>query len=187
MKWEPIPPCKNVLCSLKLNSNSLLKLGLNSCMTGELLNVWPNKPCSTPMILQIWIHMTKKTALSFFKKEKKKGSIWIMYLATNRHFCQPPSVSGNVIVSMICMCGRCVECINIYKVSLLWPGEAQCGMGCPQSQGWLCSVCTMSNSRGSWAVSGLQNAAKRYRIKITLMFHAHAMKKYLLKALEREK
>lgn len=59
----------------------------------------------------------------------------MVYLATNRQFCKSPNVSANVIVSMICMRDRCVECINIYNVSLLWAWEVECGMGCPQSQG----------------------------------------------------
>lgn len=36
-------------------------------------------------------------------------------------------------------------------------------------------------------MTGLQNAAKQYSIKIILVFHAHATKTHLLKALERKK
>lgn len=57
-------------------------------------------------------------------------------------------------------------------------------MGCPQSQGLLFSVCTMSYSQG---VLSCDWAPKQYSIKITLVFHAHATKKHLLQALERKK
>lgn len=44
----------------------------------------------------------------------------------------------------------------------------------------------LTHSR-SWAVTGLQNAAKWCGIKITSVFHVHATKRHLLKALERKK
>lgn len=40
---------------------------------------------------------------------------------------------------------------------------------------------------GSWAVTGLQNAAKRCGIKITSVFRVHATKRHLLRAFERKK